>query len=92
MLRALPKGGITQRRDNRSATGIFVTRLVPKTTARSIEESIEYDTGLKLRAEQLSTKFPTYRSFFIRCDSRAQKKLLDPNIWPKDALIKQYFE
>ena len=91
-LRALPRGAPRQQEQRKNPVGIFVTRLVPRTTARSIEESIQYDTGIKLRAEPLPTKYPTYRSFFLRCDGRAQSRLLDASVWPRDTLVKLYYE
>ena len=91
-MRALPKRGPVQQNHKKSPVGIFVTRLVPRTTAKCIEESIFFDTGMRLRAEQLQTKFPSYRSFFLRCDRRAQTRLMNPSIWPRDALVKIYFE
>jgi hypothetical protein len=77
---------------NRTVTGVFVTRLNPRTTTRQLEAHVQKSTGQTVTAEKLLTRYETYSSFYIRADRRMRDTLLDASVWPKGCLIKQFFE
>ena len=76
---------------NRSCTGIFVTNLHPKTSPAQVESFVKRETGHKIVAERLQTKYSSYSSFFIRGDQRLRSDLMDPYLWPADCKVKPYF-
>ena len=77
---------------NRSCTGLFVSRLLPKTSAGNVQKHILAETGLtKFRVEQLKTRYDTYSSFHIRCEKQVLNSLLNPDIWPQGLLIKPFY-
>ena len=71
-------------------TGVFITRLDPKTTVSQVQTVVKRETGLRVRAEKLQAKYDTYSSFYIGCDKRVQDTLLCGDMWPKGALIKHF--
>ena len=73
-------------------TGIFVTRLDPKTAVHQVQSLVKRETGLEVRPEKLQPKFGTYSSFYIRGDRRLQDTLLCGEMWPKGTLVKRYAE
>jgi len=75
---------------NRTCTGVFVTRLLPQTTAKNVETYVRTETGLNIKAERLPTKYNTYSSFYIRCEDNIRSSLLDRYLWPKGALAKPF--
>ena len=77
--------------NQRQCTGLFITRLAPKTTSDNISDHIWNVTGYSLKAERLQTRWDDYRSFYIRCDRRMRDNLLQANLWPKDVLVKPYY-
>jgi hypothetical protein len=77
---------------NRVCTGVFVTRLLPKTSADNIQNYVLRQTGLKLKSIKLCTKYETYSSFHIKCEKRVFSDLLNPEIWPEGTLVKPFFE
>jgi hypothetical protein len=81
-----------QPRPNRTCTGVFVTRLNPRTTTRQLELHVRNATGHTVRVEKLNARFNTYSSFYIRADRRMRGTLLDASVWPKGCMIKPYFE
>ena len=73
-------------------TGLFVSRLDPKTSARQVQSMIKRETGMSAQPERLPTKFDTYSSFYIRGDKFMQDTLMCADLWPKYTLVKRYFE
>ena len=43
--------------DNRTCTGIFITRLRPHTTANDVETYLRQETGMSVKAEKLPTRY-----------------------------------
>ena len=83
---AKPNGGESR------ITGIFVTRLEPKTSPQQVQHLVKRETGLLVRAEKLQSKYTTYASFYIRGDRRLQDTLLCAEMWPKGTLVKRFVE
>lgn len=77
---------------NKVCTGMFVTRLAPKTTTASLEKFLLKETGLVLKSEKLKTRYDTYSSFHIWCDRSVLNNLLNTDIWPRGVLIKPFFQ
>jgi hypothetical protein len=77
---------------NKTVTGLFITRLSPRTTTKQLELHIKRETSINIRVEKLRTKYPTYSSFFIRCDRRVRQSLWEPSLWPQGSLIKCFFD
>ena len=76
---------------NRTVTGVFVTRLSPRTTSGQIEKFVKRETGLCVRAEQLETRYNTYSSFYIPCDRNIRNTLLNASIWSEGILLKPFY-
>jgi hypothetical protein len=81
-----------QSNPNRSCSGIFLSRLHPRTTIKQIETHLHTITGNKLYVMKIETRFDTYASFFIRADRHVRNTLLDPCVWPNGSLVKLYFD
>ena len=77
---------------NRTVTGVFVSRLAPKTTPSHVERQIKHETGLEIRAEKLETRYRDYSSFYVRGDKRIRDIVMDPGLWPSGTLIKHYYD
>ena len=77
--------------NNRVCSGVFVTNLMPKTTAVQLERYIKRETGHIVPVEKLQTRYNTYSSFYIRCEQPMRKELLSPFLWPEDTKVKLYF-
>ena len=76
---------------HKSCLGVFVTRLDPKTSEAQINRHVLQELSLRIRAERLDTKYNSYSSFFIRCDGKVRRQLLDADRWPQKVLVKPYF-
>jgi hypothetical protein len=76
--------------NNKSCTGVFITKLVPNTTSTQLESYVKSELGVHVRAEKLPTKYDSYSSFYIRCSGQLRTSLLDGRIWPAESLIKPY--
>ena len=76
----------------KTATGIFITRLEPKTTAAHVAVQVRKESGLTVRPEKLATRHASYSSFYIRGNRRCQAQLLNADLWPKGALVKPFME
>ena len=77
--------------DNRSCTGVFITRLRPHTNATDVETYIRHEIGMDMKAEKLPTRYNTYSSFYIRCSDPRRATLLDGRVWPTGSLVKPFF-
>ena len=74
-------------------TGVFVSRLDPRTTSKDVEQNIKRHTGLSIRAEKMRVKYPdSYSSFYIRCEHQVRSELLDAELWPQRCLVKPFEE
>jgi hypothetical protein len=82
---------MTKRREttsaNKTLTGLFITRVNPRTTTKQLELQIKRETSINIRVEKLRTKYPTYSSFFIRCDRHVRQTMWEPSLWPQVSLI-----
>ena len=76
---------------NRTITGLFVTNLEPRTTTKQIEVYVKRESGYKVTAEKLRTKFDSYSSFYIPCDQTTRRQLMDPFLWPAESKIKPFY-
>jgi len=90
-LRAVNNSHSNNATSNRSCTGVFVTRMQPRTTVSNMETYLRRETGLSVSVEKLNTKFNTYSFFYIPCNSHMRTTLLNENVWPHGALIKPFF-
>ena len=76
----------------RATTGIFVTRLAQATRPKDVAKHVRQETGQNCRCEPLTTRHDSYRSFCIRCPAKVRQALLNPNVWPRGALVREYKE
>ena len=93
-LRAAPDNTEHQKNQvqgNRICSGIFVTKLDPKTSIKGLASTIRLRTGCSVVPEKLSTKYGSYSSFYIRCDRQMRDILLDPAIWPRKSWAKPFY-
>ncbi len=75
----------------KNVIGVFVTRFVPRTSSRQIEEHIKSHTGLDVWIQKLQTKHDSYCSFYLKAlDKRIIDTLMDRELWPKGILVKRY--
>lgn len=77
---------------NRVCTGLFVTRLHPRTTNRQIEDHVQKATGYAVRVEKLETHYQSYASFYVRADKNTREALFDASVWPKGSMVKLFFD
>ena len=73
-------------------SGIFITRLLPKTTDRQVTEHIKNATGYSVKAQKLQTKFTSYSSCYVRCSQAIRTSLMDASVWPGRTLVKLYYD
>jgi hypothetical protein len=73
-------------------TGISVTRLASGTISKTMEAHIRNAAGLNLKAEQLRTRFEGYSSFHVCANANERSYLLNPDIWPRQTMLKPFFE
>ena len=76
---------------NHVCSGVFVSRLAPRSTVAQVAAYIKNSTGYTILPEKIPTRFDTYSSFFVRCDQPLRGVLMDANVWPAGSLIKYYF-
>ena len=76
---------------NRMCTGIFLTNLHPRTTAKQVAFYVKKELARDVNVEKLPTKYDSYCSFHIRCDHQARNVLMDPDIWPADCKVKLFY-
>jgi len=77
---------------NRTITGVFISRLHKRTSPENIAKHIRQEINMTVNPEKLQTKFDTYSSFYIRCQSATQRRtLMDTNLWPNGSLIKPFY-
>jgi hypothetical protein len=77
---------------NRAVTGVFLSRLDPKTTSAQLALHVHREARLTVRPEKLETRYSGYSSFYIRADHRHRNTLFDSYMWPTGCLIKPYYE
>ena len=78
---------------NKTVTGVFATRFLPRTTSKQIERHIKQNTGLDIWVQKLITKYDDYCSFYLRArDRNTQSTLMSPDLWAKGILLKPYVE
>ena len=90
-----PRAGPVPSKSNQRrtvVTGVFITRLDPKSSVSQVQALVKRETGLTVKAEKLHAKYGTYSSFYIRSDRRIQDKLLCGEMWPKGTLLKRFVE
>jgi hypothetical protein len=75
---------------NKHCIGIFISRLVNRVTEEQVKRHILKETGILTRPEKLPTKFNSYSSFLVQCSPKIRSQLLNPDIWPRGALIKPF--
>ena len=82
---------LAQPRQNQVASGLFITRMSPSTTARQMTLHIRRETGYSICPERLPTKSDKYSSWYIRSSNQCMQDLYTAALWPKDTLIKPYY-
>ena len=81
-----------QGQSGKAVSGIFITRLDPKTTASHVALHIRKETRLTVRPEKLLTRHASYSSFYIRGNQRCRSELLSRDLWPKGVLVKPFYD
>ena len=70
--------------------GVFVSRLSTSVKATQVRKYIKRHTGLSVKIERLKTKYNNYSSFFIPVTEPDRSKLLNPEVWPTQCIVKKY--
>ena len=83
-IKVVPRG-----KDNQSS--VFVSRLDPETSVNTLSEHVFSTTKLKLKGIKLRSRYDTYASFRIFAPNNEVDKLLVPSIWPKGAIVRQFY-
>ena len=91
-LRAVPNKLRSTPHQNKRCTGLFDSRLMPKTQPETLQKHIFKQTGLKLQVDKIRSKYDTYTSFHVHCERHTLNKLLNPYMWPTAAFVKQFME
>ncbi len=76
---------------NRRITGVFASRFGPRTTAAQIAVHIRRETRLTVRPEKITTKYDNYSSFYIPCDAKKRRIIMDGSVWPEGSLLKPFY-
>ena len=71
-------------------TGVFISRLLPRTTPKDLQVRIHRETGLPINPYKMSTRNPSYASFYIEAGRADRLILLNPELWPTNSLIKAF--
>ena len=85
------KHSTATKQNQRRITGVFLTRLAPKTSAAQVALHVRKETGLTVRPEKLETKYNTYSSFYIPGDQRCRDELFCKDLWPMGSLLKPFY-
>ena len=78
------------RSDNKMCK-VFVTRLVPETTASDVLCFVKPRIKRNIKIEQLRTKYDEYSSFKLCVPKFLKIKLLDKNVWENDNIYIREF-
>ena len=78
------------RSDNKMCE-VFVTRLVPETTASDVLHFVKPRINRNIKIEQLRTKYDEYSSFKLCVPKFLKNKLLDKNFWENDNIYVREF-
>lgn len=78
------------RSPDRSCSGIFVTRLLPRCKPGEVARHIHDVSGKWTKLEKLQTEYNTYSSFYVRCDSHLRSLLTKSVSWPSGVMIKPF--
>ena len=65
---------------NRYITGVFISRLNPRTSPPQIATHIYHETGLRVRPEKLNSRYGNYASFYIKVGRRDRDTLMDVDL------------
>ena len=76
----------------RTSSGIFISRMDRATTPGHIVKHIHRETRLRVKCEPLTTKYDSYRTFYIRATVQDQKRLLQGQLWPAGAIVRPYLQ
>ncbi len=76
---------------NRVATGVFVTRLHPRTSPKQLQKHLQQEVAIRTNPEKLQTKYDTYASFYIPCEEKVRVTIMDKNLWPKGSFVKLFY-
>ena len=90
-IRAVPKDINVLHQRNAAITGVFVSRLDPKTTSSDLQMLIRQETGLRVKPQKMRTKSTLYSSFYIEANKSSRDLILHPDVWPKYTLLKPFY-
>ena len=76
---------------NRQCTGVFITRLKTHVAEKDIQAHIKSHTGYVVRPERLTTRYNSYRSYYIPCDKTVRTAIMDAEMWPSPTLLKPFY-
>ena len=94
-LRAVSRPWHSQQKSagNIQVTGVFLSRLDPKTTCKDVERHVFLHIGMSVTAQKLNVKYPdSYSSFYIRGNKGVRDQLIDAKVWPRHSLVKPFEE
>lgn len=78
-------------RQPKQCTGVFVSRLKPKTSCDNVASHVWSVAGHRVDVEKLQTRYQSYTSFYVKCSRHIRMDLLNGELWPSGALIKPFY-
>ena len=73
-------------------SGILVSRLNPHTNAAQLAVHVQRELAIHVRPERMPTRYNDYCSYFIRCNRNDSRKLMNESIWPRNILVKPFYD
>ena len=70
---------------------VFVSRLLPETTAEDMEAFVQEMRDLSSKCVKLETKHQSYASFKVEVTCDNVPDIYDPEKWPVGAYIRSYY-
>ena len=78
-------------RKNNKMCDVFISRLVPETTVRDVNNFLKSRLNRHVKIEQLRTKFDEYSSFKLSVPEYLRTKVLDKHFWESDDIYVRNF-
>lgn len=69
---------------------IFISRLATSVSLEQMEDHLRQCCQSEVVCEELTTKFPGYRSFRAGVPLEKKKDVLNPEVWPEGILVSDY--
>ncbi len=77
---------------NKRITGLFVSKLHPKTSSAQLAVWVYHEFGFTVHPEKMPGKPQYYSSFYIPCDQNQRESLMNADMWPAGAFLKPFMQ